>query len=223
MSIFSQNSYGKVEYSISLKKINFEKRDTIVSEEKKELANFFKSILKKSIERKFELVFNDSISLFAEKIELDNKSPESLIGKSSNDKLFINIKRLEYNNQIEFYGKMFLIKDKLVLDNWILNKENSKKILNFNCYKATCLKIINNKSCEIEAWYTDEIPHSFGPDFYCGLPGIILELKIGDLYYKCESVSFAKVNLKKPNSGKILSQKEFDVIVNQKQIEILGF
>lgn len=46
-----------------------------------------------------------------------------------------------------------------------------KTIDNYRCQKA----IINTEGANIEAWFTEEIPVSAGPDKIFGLPGLILE------------------------------------------------
>ena len=51
-------------------------------------------------------------------------------------------------------------------------KEDQKRIGEFNCYKATT----NFKKNNYTAWFTTEIPFSFGPWKFNGLPGIILEI-----------------------------------------------
>lgn len=55
--------------------------------------------------------------------------------------------------------------------NWKL-EEGSKKILNYNCNKAT----INYAGRTYTAWYTKDIPFSNGPYKFEGLPGMILEI-----------------------------------------------
>ncbi len=198
--------------------------DTIKSEDKKEIANFFTGVLKKSIEKNFELFFNDSVSLFVEKSELEfNSLNSNLYGKSNTDKLFVDIKESLYINQIDLYGKNFLILDTINKLNWVIDKSQEKSILDKKTYKATCIRKINNKECKIIAWFSEDIPLGFGPDFYSGLPGLILELDTGNLTYKCDSIIFEEQNIRKPNSGKKVSQKEFDIIANKKQVEILGF
>lgn len=221
---FSQKSSGIISYKVIINKKSISVNDTIKSEDKKEIANFFTGVLKKAIEKNFELFFNDSISLFVEKSELEfNSLNSNLYGKSSSDRLFTNIKKSLYINQIDLYGKNFLILDTINKLNWVIDKSQEKLILDKKVYKATCVSKINDKECKIIAWFSEEVPLGFGPELYSGLPGLILELDTGNLTYKCDSIVFEKQNIKKPNSGKRVSQKEFDIIANQKQIEILGF
>lgn len=90
---------------------------------------------------------------------------------------------------------------------WSLLNE-TKIIDNYKCYKATTALYYNGKTyndLRITAWYTPEIPVSFGPIGYGGLPGLILELQndLGTFYVK-------KINLAldtAPEIDKLLSPK----------------
>ncbi len=90
---------------------------------------------------------------------------------------------------------------------WTLINE-TKTIDGKLCYKATSPYYQDGnkrESVTITAWYTPEIPISFGPAGFGGLPGLILELQghKGTLYVK-------KINLildKAPEIDKLVSQK----------------
>lgn len=228
-SLFSQNNSGRASYKVTINKKNFEKNDTIVSDNNKELINYFKTILKNSIEKKYELYYMDSTSLFVEKAELDNATiNNNAYGKSTNDKLFVNIILNQYVNQTEFLGKNFLIIDSLTKYNWDISTNESKIIANKKVYKATCIINTVQKEKTITAWYSAELKNSFGPELFCGLPGLVLELNTGDVTYTCYDINSSIDNLsiiKKPTSGKKVSQKEFDEITYQKQMElkIMGY
>lgn len=69
---------------------------------------------------------------------------------------------------------------KLVKPDWIVSTE-TKKIDNYLCYKADYIfefKSWQGKQMtkKITAWFAPELPYSFGPGKYFGLPGLILEL-----------------------------------------------
>jgi len=55
--------------------------------------------------------------------------------------------------------------------NWQLHNEK-KKILNYNCQKATC----SFRGRNYIAWFTPEIPLKEGPYKFGGLPGLILQI-----------------------------------------------
>ncbi|MEJ2883272.1 GLPGLI family protein [Pedobacter sp. GR22-6] len=65
--------------------------------------------------------------------------------------------------------KFYLISDTLSNFKWKISKEQ-KKILNYNCTKATT----TFRGRNYEAWFTDDIAISNGPWKFCGLPGLIV-------------------------------------------------
>ena len=56
--------------------------------------------------------------------------------------------------------------------NWMIDYTETKKIANYNCNKAT----VNFRGRDYTAWYTIQLPFSFGPWKFNGLPGLILEI-----------------------------------------------
>ena len=75
------------------------------------------------------------------------------------------------------------------------------------------------KEITITAWYTPEIPVNQGPEAYWGLPGLILEVNDGKTTILCSKVVMnvkEKAEIKQPNNGKVVSQKEYDEIVIKK-------
>lgn len=104
---------------------------------------------------------------------------------------------------------------------WEITKE-SKKIDNYICYKAICKEQIINrlgeeKTREIVAWFTPELPYSYGPLEYNGLPGLILELeKLGSkLVAKKITIDNDKtIEIEKPK-GKIITEEEYEKKVKQ--------
>lgn len=78
------------------------------------------------------------------------------------------------------------------------------------------------KEITVTAWYTPEIPVNQGPEGYWGLPGLILEVNDGKTTILCSKVvlnSKDKVEIKAPNNGKEISQKEYDETVIKKMEE----
>ena len=174
--------------------------------------------LKNRLEKEFILTFNKEESLFVEEEQLDAISGAT----DSWGKNFAageNYKNVKINSQIqqqEFYGKKFLVKDNLQEINWTLGSA-SKKIGNYNCYKATTFiptedllwysfswsrmrsnddsgSSTDNDSdsqvevTQVEAWYTPEIPVRHGPSDYWGLPGLILEVSAGETTMLCTKI-----------------------------------
>ncbi len=171
------------------------------------------AIFAEQFQQKFQLEFSDKKSLYRKIIKSNNPLD---LQEDSYDKLYKNIKTKNYNHQLDFYGKLFLIKDSLTSYNWKLTSE-TKYIGKFLCYKAEAK--LNNE--EIIAWFTSEISINQGPELFWGLPGLILEVKKGDIHIACIQVVIndKKLIIKKPSSGREISQTEFDKIKTKKEKE----
>lgn len=75
------------------------------------------------------------------------------------------------------------------------------------------------KEIQVTAWYCPEIPVNQGPESYWGLPGLILEVNDGKTTILCSKIvlnSKEKVEIKAPNNGSVVSQKEYDETVINK-------
>jgi GLPGLI family protein len=93
-----------------------------------------------------------------------------------------------------------------------------KEIANHICMNATYYDSIRGK--EVIAWFALDLPVSLGPNKYCGLPGMILEVNEADgaLVYTATSViiSEEKVEIEKPvvkKKRKIIHNKDYNDIV----------
>jgi len=76
---------------------------------------------------------------------------------------------------------------------------------------------------EIEAWYTPMIPVSQGPGDYWGLPGLILEVSVGDTSLLCSKIVMnpkEKIKIKAPDKGKEVNKKEYKTIITGKMQEM---
>jgi len=75
----------------------------------------------------------------------------------------------------------------------------------------------------VTAWYTMEIPVSHGPDDYWGLPGLILEVNDGSTQMVCTKIIMnpkEKTEIKEPKKGKVVTQVEYDKILDVKMKEM---
>ena len=92
---------------------------------------------------------------------------------------------------------------------WELLNE-TKKIGKYICYKA---KQSNSTSKNAPiAWYTMEIPLSFGPNKFDGLPGLILELELNNHVFKAASIILNSTDfepIEKPTKGKKITYAEW--------------
>ena len=99
---------------------------------------------------------------------------------------------------------------------WDITTE-SKMIGDYLCYKAIYLdKFINrlgkNTSVPITAWFAPSLPYGFGPKYFNGLPGLILELEDRETTFLASSIiisneSEATIDFPK---GKTITKEEFE-------------
>lgn len=105
--------------------------------------------LKNRLEKEYILTFNKEEAIFYEDEKLDAMSgaTDSWGKNFSPGKQYKNVKTNTQIQSQEFYGKKFLVKDKLQGIDWELGKE-TKQIGNYMCFKATA-SIPTNEL----AWY----------------------------------------------------------------------
>lgn len=134
--------------------------------------------------------------------------------------------KIYYNNLITdeiFYeknieGEKFYIQEENSKDKWILTRE-TKQIDNYTCYKAYYPRKIRNPRTEevqtvnVIAWYTPEIPYSFGPVGLSGLPGLIMEASLtgGKTIYFVKSFSNSNESgIDFPTNVTTISKEEYE-------------
>jgi GLPGLI family protein len=183
------------------------------------------------------LIFNDSISVFKleENTIIDNDLSVITVCKCKKPVFTLankNIVLRNNNNSIAVKEDEFIIIDSLQTK-WSITAE-TKKIESFTCYKATQEITIINAAKNIDgsakiskkiitAWFSPEIPYSFGPSGYGGLPGLILELQDENKLFglqKLESVS-ANTQILLPTKGKQISSTEYNSILKAKSTELM--
>ena len=233
-TIFSEDL--KVENSESKKKVDpaFEKA--------------LQEALKEASEKSYLLTFNKSECIYEQEQQLEKPkaaSGEMQISvsiSSSEGKKYINAKNKTSSIEDAILGKEFLIVENIEKPDWKLVDE-TKKIGDYTCFKAkltipvsdkqkkeyeeflkkeeiksSLFKMEEPKEKIITAWYTPEIPVSFGPNNYWGVPGLILEINEPETIILCSKVVLDTkgTTIKIPNKGQKVSQKEFDAIQKKK-------
>lgn len=208
----------------------------------------FQDAIKKAGEKKYTLSFNKTECLYEEQEQLEKPEAPGIsfsvsFSFSGEGKKYLNVKEKKSIVEDEILGKEFLIIEPLEKPDWKLVNE-TKKIGDYNCFKAellvpvtekqrkeyeeflkkeeikpTLFKIKEPKDKVIMAWYTPEIPVSFGPNNYWGLPGLILEINEEKIIILCSKVTLSnkeKSKIKAPNTGEKVTQMKFDEIKKKK-------
>ncbi|MEQ3663684.1 MULTISPECIES: GLPGLI family protein [unclassified Olleya] len=118
----------------------------------------------------------------------------------------LNTNKLSSTENITFDSKTYLVTEALPKLDWDLNHPDTLKIGTYMCNKATT----NFRGRNYIAWYTNDIPITFGPWKFHGLPGLILDMY--DQTHKYEWI-VTKIT-KKTINEKILNQDKHDVNIS---------
>ena len=253
--LFSAFLINSTPFTASTESQDFQGKAYYFSQSKMELGNWgarmseaqkkqMKERLKNRLEKTFVLSFNKEVSFFKEEEKVDAYSgaTDSWGSNFSRGPQYKNIQDNSLVQEQEFYGKKFLVKDKLQEINWTMGAE-SKLIGQYMCFKATAsiptddlswydfswgnLNENNEEKAveytQVEAWYTLQIPLRHGPAEYWDLPGLILEVSAGNTTMLCSQIVLNPkdgVDIKIPEKGKEVTKNEYQEIVVGKMLEM---
>lgn len=120
----------------------------------------------------------------------------SSIDDSQNDRDFF------FNSFVkENANDYYFVYDRVSHIKWTIDKGTTKKILGYECTKATAIF----RGSPVTAYFTKEIPYSVGPFKFFGLPGAILDVRVDNKNYDLWKA--VKVDLN--DNTKINYQPEF--------------
>jgi len=109
----------------------------------------------------------------------------------------------------------------------IRNNSAEKKVDSINADEIADLKEEpmeeDVEMIEIEAWYTPMVPVSQGPADYWGLPGLILEVSVGNTTLLCSKIVMnpqEKIKIEPLDKGKVVTKKEYKDIITEKMQEM---
>jgi GLPGLI family protein len=164
-----------------------------------------------------------------------------------------NVKTKSLVQKQEFYGKQFLIDDQLLEIDWKIGKETKQigNYMCFKAtasvpsddltwYDFSWDKLRKKEAkqtdsiaggetdpeiemTEVVAWYSPQIPVSQGPSEYWGLPGLILEVSVGNTTMLCSKIVMnpaEKIKIEAPDKGKVVNKAEYQEIISGKMQEM---
>ncbi|TWO33499.1 GLPGLI family protein [Seonamhaeicola sediminis] len=139
--LMSQEFYGKAYYQ-SKSTLELGRWGATMSQQQK---NQIAARLKNRLEKTFTLTFNKVESIFEEVEVLDaiSGATDSWGKNFRAGNQYKNVKEKKLIQEQEFYGKRFVIEDKIQDFNWNLGTE-TKKIGQYTCYKAVALVPAHN-------------------------------------------------------------------------------
>lgn len=173
----------------------------------------------------FELLINDKGESVFRKTEpmIEDYSEIELyrlaLGFSAGDEVWHtkkgNPEKLIYKNDLE--GPLVLTLNEDV--KWEVYEE-TKLIGKYKAIKATATRKMGNFVDTIEAWFTPELPYSFGPIGYNGLSGLILEMKRGKVVYKFKELERKSATFEPPKASKHMAFESYYLMLESRMEKI---
>ncbi len=222
LSTVAQNNSGKILYTETIK-IEFE-MPQIEGIDPEQL----KAMIPESQSSEMQLVFNSTAASYTnvpkdEKNEYQHNQGGAMIMMdfgSQEVNIYSDLVNKKVVEEADIMGKAFLIKDDMKKSEWKMAGE-SKEILGYPCNKATKK---NQDDEDVTAWFTMQIPVSSGPRSAGQLPGMILEMQIGQgMEIKATKVELGQVqeaDLKMPTKGKEVTYEKYEKIMDAKMKEM---
>ena len=127
-----------------------------------------------------------------------------------------NLEKFLTLEQLNVFGKDFLITDTIENIKWKLSAGEQKIVAGYTCMKAMFQDSANN----IVVFFTPQIPYKFGPDKYGNLPGVILEVQSANFHIIATEVKKENVSIVIPTKGSKMSKKDFDKLRDEKTKEM---
>ena len=225
--------------------INIESINTVGQNMNPDQQEAIRKQLAQQMQRDYTLRFNLQEATWQENAALEPATPTANTGgmqirvQASNNRSYVNPSKNEFVEETDIFGKKFLIQDELPVYQWQITSEQ-KQIGDYTVVKAVYTDIRTRTEMTlsdseqktqtvqdttlITAWYTPQIPVSQGPDNTYGLPGLILELKNGNMTYLCTKIELnpaQPVVIKKPTKGKVVTRAEAEKIQDEKMQEMM--
>lgn len=222
--VFSQNNYI-IHYKIEPTHGSIEESEEVKNSRLKYL---YQDLDEALLSLKGKLIINGSASSFVIESEY-SKNPRALrLAKSyaGNAEYYYGI-----DDSLNVIKKSFLNEDFFIINNFVLDwtiTDEFKMVDNYKCFKAIAMKSLIIKGKEqkhqITAWFCPEVPISFGPKEFRGLPGLIFELFDDKIKFNLDKIElkFEKIILNKKVNKDFITQKEFDKIVAEKSGDFLN-
>ena len=163
-----------------------------------------------------EYIINDSINGDVYNSEEENRF-EIEIDNSMQKYIYKDLKKNTTYAQLFLIDEIIHLKDTLINREWEITSD-SKIIMGFHCKKAISKKFKQ----KTYAWFTEEINIKTGPDFFDGLPGLILEVNSKHFNWIAISIETKPIDtiIKQPDYvGETYTFKQGEKISKEKNLQ----
>lgn len=168
------------------------------------------------------LFFNENESIYFKNPEIKNQIDLSeghgrfwrRLGQVNNT-TYINVSENLQIVETNFMGKEFLVSDTLNPLKWRISAGEQKQIVGYTCMKAYYKDSLKN----LIVYFTPQIPKSYGPENYYGLPGIVLEVQSEKQHIIATEFTLLSPKIVRPKKGEKMNRQKFEEIRDKKMKE----
>ena len=216
------SGFGQVTKAEAIYKVKLQLKENT---DKKKLSKRTKMVLEEMENISVQFLYNEGKGSFkaVEDMELDyitklNRSSAKIFS-GTKDNFYYDVPNKKVVSDHEIWGTTYNVVYKFDHFNWELQNE-TKTIDTYLCYKATTIYSYKNRkgtitTFNVTAWYTPQIPIPLGPKNYTGLPGLILELREGNITIYLTELTLnpeKKIKIDKVPEGKEVTEAAFEKI-----------
>ena len=158
------------------------------------------------------LYFKGSETKYEDSDEKADKEDDNFSWRRSDYFIYRDFGKRKIFDIIQLVNKTYVIEDTLVPQQWkILN--DIKEVAGHICMNASWTDTVKNQ--KVIAWFAMDIPIDGGPERYCGLPGLILEIDVnnGSMILTADKIEYKDPGeaLDKPKKikGKRITEEDY--------------
>jgi GLPGLI family protein len=209
--LFAQNLEGVIHYTREVSWVKIQETLPYLSKEEKDRAKLTWG--DDTWKTKYLLNFADSKCLY--EAAPDANKYETYSWRPPVFSYFQNFSEQKRVIVEETLGKTYTVDDSIVCYRWRIQNK-MKEVAGKICLLAVAEDTV--KKQKIEAWFAQDMPVSGGPELFCGLPGMILEININN---GCVLITAEKIEMKKlevapkpaKKKGKKVTNTEFNDLI----------
>lgn len=189
-------------------------------------------MIEKTKRLRYTLEFNEEQSKFTTNPSMSKEDNTMARMSRPESDYYYDLSSNERYQKSNMIGKELLVEKAPI--KWAITKE-TKVINGYPCKKAEAIQIfytvdreteeLKTKEQPITAWFTTELPFSFGPEHYGGLPGLVLELNSQGNNFKVEKIKLKENKNKSidfPDTDKAISEQEAAKQMHQALSNMMG-
>jgi GLPGLI family protein len=160
-----------------------------------------------------DMYYNANETYYFDSDDVAEKNDDGYSWKKDAYGIKRNFVKMTQQDAIQHLGKVYMIEDTMQTQNWQVQND-LKEIAGHICMKAFFHDTLRMQ--KITAWFAQDIPLSGGPERFCGLPGLIMEVDINDgamtitaEYFKAQALTNQLEIPKKWAKGKKINETTY--------------